>query len=234
MNDGWPAQMKASDYKILLVDDEPGIIEFLKYNLEKEGYSVISGNNGLEAVSLTQKHQPDLIILDVMMPVMDGLEACRQIRKNLGGNIPIIVFLTALGEDYSQINGLDAGADDYIIKPIKPKVFLSKIKSLLRRKKNEKDIKDIKVGELVINFENFTVTQNDREFILPKKEFELLNLLVSRPGKVFSREEILSIVWGNGVIVGDRTIDVHIRKLREKFGNSCIKTIKGFGYKFEI
>lgn len=225
--------METSDYKILLVDDEPDIIEFLKYNLEKEGYSVFTGNNGQEAISLAEKYQPDLIILDIMMPVMDGIEACREIRSISSLDHAVVVFLTARGEDYSQISGFDAGADDYIIKPIKPKIFISKVRALLRRKAPDKTAKVIESGKLQINLENFQVTYNGKKYSLPKKEFDLLNLLISKPGKVFSREEILATVWGTEVIVGDRTIDVHIRKLREKFGNNSITTAKGFGYKFE-
>lgn len=220
-------------HKILLVDDEPDIIEFLSYNLEKEGFTVFSANSGVEALKQATKHKPDLIVLDVMMPEMDGIETCMEIRKNKNLHDPIIVFLTARSEDYSQIAGLDAGADDYISKPVKPRVFISKIHSLFRRKNDggKKILNDSE--DLIIDKERYIVTYLDADHVLPKKEFELLALLFSRKGKVFTRTEILEKVWGDEVIVGDRTIDVHIRKLREKFGNDLIKTIKGVGYKLD-
>ncbi|WP_299777805.1 response regulator transcription factor [uncultured Formosa sp.] len=221
------------DIKILLVDDEPDILEIVGYNLSSEGYEVITAENGIEAVKKAKKEKPQLIIMDVMMPEMDGIEACEQIR-----NIPelkdtIITFLTARGEDYSQVAGFDAGADDYITKPVKPKVLVSKVKALLRRLKEESINESIvKIGDLTINRDEYKIVLKDEEIVLPRKEFELLSLLASKPGKVFKREEILDKVWGNEVVVGGRTIDVHIRKLREKIGDHCFKTVKGVGYKF--
>ncbi|EAQ38205.1 MULTISPECIES: response regulator transcription factor [Dokdonia] len=227
--------MKKKDLKILLVDDEPDILEIVGYNLSNEGYQVITGSNGLEAVKLAKKHQPHLIILDVMMPEMDGIEACEIIRSNKDLEQTIITFFTARGEDYSQVAGFDAGADDYITKPIKPKVLLSKVKALLRRFKNEEAPSQItKVGKLIINREEYKVFKGKEELSLPRKEFELLSLLTSKPGKVFTREDILDKVWGLEVVVGGRTIDVHIRKLREKIGDESFKTVKGVGYKFVI
>jgi two-component system alkaline phosphatase synthesis response regulator PhoP len=224
--------MKKKDIKILLVDDEPDILEIVGYNLTSEGYQVITAENGLEAVKKAKKELPNLIILDVMMPEMDGIEACELIRKNPDLQNTLIVFLTARGEDYSQVAGFDAGADDYITKPIKPKVLVSKVKGLLRRFKEE-DVSDtMTIGSLEINRDEYKITSKGKEIILPRKEFELLSLLASKPGKVFKRDEILDSVWGNEVIVGSRTIDVHIRKLREKIGDDSFKTIKGVGYKF--
>ena len=223
--------MSLKKFKILLVDDEPDILEIISYTLKNEGYSVYTAANGIEAIDLARKINPTLIILDVMMPQMDGVEACEIIRNDSEIGDTIITFLSARGEDYSQIAGFNAGADDYITKPIKPRVLKSKIKSLLRRSNSED--KDF------INFENMTIDRNNYKLIiegnelsLPKKEFELLFLLCSKPGKVFRREFILESVWGKEVVVGDRTIDVHIRKLREKIGDSYFKTIKGVGYKF--
>ena len=220
-------------HTILLVDDEPDILEFLSYNIRKEGYKVFTASNGEEAVRLTQQLNPSLILLDVMMPKMDGIETCQIIRKDLNLTQPIIAFLTSRAEDYAQIAGFEAGADDYITKPIRPRLLLSKIESLLRRLEKSNGIQ-ISVGEksLKIDRETFTVKFENTELILPKKEFELLELLASRPGKVFNREQILAIVWGNETIVGERTIDVHIRKLREKLGDDYIRTIKGIGYTF--
>lgn len=228
--------MKKKDIKILLVDDEPDILEILSYNLSAEGYQVFTANNGLEGVSKAKKKQPHLIVLDVMMPEMDGIEACETIRSTKGLENTIITFLTARGEDYSQVAGFDAGADDYITKPIKPKVLISKVKALLRRlKEEESDSEDIvTVGNIVINREEYKIVNNGTELVLPRKEFELLSLLTSKPGKVFKREVILDRVWGNEVVVGGRTIDVHIRKLREKIGEEHFKTIKGVGYKFVL
>ena len=222
-----------SKYKILLVDDEPDIIEFIQYNLKKEGYQVFSAMNGRDAITLAEKHIPDLILLDVMLPEMDGIETCEEIRSIEGLQQTTIAFLTARTEDYSQIAGFEAGGDDYITKPIKPKVLLSRIKALLKRsqvKVYEED--NVSVNhDITIDRERFLVLKQGEEIILPKKEFELLNLLISRPGKVFTREEIFQTVWGDNVIVGDRTIDVHIRKLREKIGEDLIQTVKGVGYK---
>jgi two-component system alkaline phosphatase synthesis response regulator PhoP len=224
--------MKKKDIKILLVDDEPDILEIVGYNLSAEGYQVITAENGLEGVKKAKKELPHLIILDVMMPEMDGIEACENIRKIPDLENSIITFLTARGEDYSQVAGFDAGADDYITKPIKPKVLVSKVKALLRRFKEEDVADTVKVGNLVINRDEYKIISKGKELILPRKEFELLSLLASKPGKVFKRDEILDTVWGNEVIVGGRTIDVHIRKLREKLGDNSFKTIKGVGYKF--
>ncbi|MDO7170924.1 response regulator transcription factor [Mariniflexile sp. AS56] len=224
--------MKKKDIKILLVDDEPDILEIVGYNLSNEGYQVITAENGSEGVKKAKKELPNLIILDVMMPEMDGIEACELIRKNPDLQNTLIVFLTARGEDYSQVAGFDAGADDYITKPIKPKVLVSKVKALLRRFKEEEVADSFKVGSLEINRDEYKITSNGKEIILPRKEFELLSLLASKPGKVFKRDEILDNVWGNEVVVGGRTIDVHIRKLREKIGDESFKTIKGVGYKF--
>ncbi|MDP5229421.1 MAG: response regulator transcription factor, partial [Cellulophaga sp.] len=228
--------MKKKDIKILLVDDEPDILEILNYNLSQEGYEVFTAKNGLEAVSKAKKKHPHLIILDVMMPEMDGIEACEIIRNTPGLEETIITFLTARSEDYSQVAGFDAGADDYITKPIKPKVLVSKVKALLRRlKEDDAATEDIvKVGNIVINREEYKIINNGEELILPKKEFELLALLTSKPNKVFKREDILDKVWGNEVVVGGRTIDVHIRKLREKIGDDHFKTVKGVGYKFVL
>ena len=226
--------MKKNDIKILLVDDEADILEIVGYNLSSEGYQVITASNGIEAIEKAKKYKPQLIILDVMMPEMDGIEACEKLRGIPDLSNTIITFLTARGEDYSQIAGFDAGADDYITKPIKPKVLVSKVKALLRRLKESDNPSDtiIKVGALVINREEYKITNKGQEIILPRKEFELLSLLATKPNKVFKREEILDKVWGNEVVVGGRTIDVHIRKLREKIGDKSFKTVKGVGYKF--
>ncbi len=225
----------STDIKILLVDDEPDIIEFLSYNLKKEGFNIFTAQNGIEAIKKAKEIKPDLILLDVMMPEMDGIEVCEKIREISEINETIIAFLTARGEDYSQIAGFDAGADDYITKPIKPKVLISRIKALLKR--TEKKIKTEKInlvlnnGNLIIDTEKYIITLNGDEISLPKKEFELLNLLASNPGKVFVRDDIFDKIWGEEVIVGERTIDVHVRKLREKLGDDLIQTIKGVGYK---
>ncbi len=227
--------MKKKNIKILLVDDEPDILEIVGYNLSNEGYQIIKASNGKEAIRIAKKELPHLIIMDVMMPEMDGMEACENIRKIPELQNVIITFLSARNEDYSQVAAFDAGADDYIAKPIKPKLLVSKVKSLLRRLKEEKqDSETLHVGEIVINREEYKIIKDDKEIILPRKEFELFYLLASRPGKVFKRDEILDKVWGNEVIVGGRTIDVHIRKLREKIGDDFFKTIKGVGYKFEV
>ena len=225
--------MKKKDTRILLVDDEPDILEIVGYNLSSEGYDVITAENGLEAISKAKKHKPHLIILDVMMPEMDGIEACEKIRSIPDLSETVITFLTARGEDYSQVAGFDAGADDYITKPIKPKVLVSKVKALLRRfKESDSEDTSITLGNLVINREEYKIVVGKEEIVLPRKEFELLALLASKPGKVFKREDILDRVWGNEVVVGGRTIDVHISKLREKIGDEKFKTVKGVGYKF--
>jgi two-component system alkaline phosphatase synthesis response regulator PhoP len=230
--------MEDNSFKILLVDDEIDILEFISYNLEKEGYKVYTATNGAEAIRLAEKKQPHLIILDVMMPEMDGIAACEELRKIPSLQNTIIAFLTARNEDYSQIAGFEAGADDYITKPIRPKVLVSRVKALLKRTGvstqpvAEPDVNTVSIGNLIIDKERYLIRMNDTEMILPRKEFELLSLLVSKPGKVFTREEIYYTVWGDSVVVGDRTIDVHIRKLREKIGNDHIKTLKGIGYKF--
>ncbi len=227
--------MEASDFKILLVDDEPDILEFVGYNLEKEGFKIKTANNGEEAIEKAKKHKPHLILLDVMMPGMDGIETCDVLRKIPDLDGTLIAFLTARGEDYSQVAGFEAGADDYITKPIKPKVLISRIRALLRRIGNSEEEKTTtaEFGDLVIDQEKYQVRLRGKKLDLPRKEFELLSLLASRPGKVFSREEIMDKIWGTDVIVGGRTIDVHIRKLREKIGDEKIRTIKGVGYKFE-
>ncbi|TYP77180.1 response regulator transcription factor [Aquimarina intermedia] len=227
--------MSNKDITILLVDDEPDILEIVSYNLSAEGFTVVTADNGVKAIKLAKKRKPQLVILDVMMPEMDGIEACEQIRKIPELQNTIITFLTARSEDYSQLAGFDAGADDYITKPIRPKVLVSKVNALLRRFKNE-DISEsvVKIGNLVINRDEYKIVKDKKEIVLPRKEFELLSLLASKPGKVFKREDILDKVWGNEVIVGGRTIDVHIRKLREKIGDESFKTIKGVGYKFVV
>ena len=228
--------MNKKDIKILLVDDEPDILEFMSYNLSNEGYKVYTATNGEEAIEKAKSKSPHLILLDVMMPKMDGIEACENLRKlsKLGDKL-IIVFLTARSEDYTQVAGLEAGADDYITKPVKIKVLISKVKSLLRRMQDGA-YRDslIEVGSLVVNREEYKIIYKGEEKILPRKEFELLSLLASKPNKVFEREVILDRVWGNEVIVGGRTIDVHIRKLREKIGDRHFKTVKGVGYKYVI
>jgi two-component system alkaline phosphatase synthesis response regulator PhoP len=220
--------------KILLVDDELDIIELIKYNLEKEGYEIHTATNGKEAINIAKKVKPDLILLDVMMPEMDGIETCTIIRENEQLQHTLIAFLTARGEDYSQIAGFDSGADDYITKPIKPKVLVSRVKALLRRITTHTENLNETLEGISIDREKYLVVKDGKELNLPKKEFELLALLLSKPGKVFTRETILNDVWGQDIVVGDRTIDVHIRKLREKIGEELIKTVKGVGYKFEI
>ncbi|MDA8970724.1 response regulator transcription factor [Flavobacteriaceae bacterium] len=225
--------MKKKDTTILLVDDELDILEIIGYNLSAEGYNVVTAQNGVEAIKKAKKHKPELIILDVMMPQMDGIEACEKLRLIPELSETVITFLTARGEDYSQVAGFEAGADDYITKPIKPKVLTSKVKSLLRRFNTQDDSQQIlKLGNITINREEYKIFVDTQEMALPRKEFELLSLLASKPGKVFKREDILDRVWGNDVVVGGRTIDVHIRKLREKIGEQKFKTIKGVGYKF--
>jgi two-component system alkaline phosphatase synthesis response regulator PhoP len=227
--------MKKKDIKILLVDDEKDILEIVGYNLTQEGYQIFTACNGKEAIIKAKKELPQLIIIDVMMPEMDGIEACENIRKIPELQDTIITFLTARSEDYSQVAGFDAGADDYIAKPIKPKVLVSKVKALLRRLKSEtKPNSTLTVGNIEINREEYKIINSGKEIVLPRKEFELFYLLATKPGKVFTREEILDKVWGNEVVVGGRTIDVHIRKLREKIGDDFFKTIKGVGYKIEF
>lgn len=223
-----------SKYKVLIVDDEPDILEFMEYNLRKEGYNVLTAKNGSEAVEKAKREIPQLILLDIMMPVMDGIEACRIMRTQPALNNTVIAFLTARNEEYSQIAGFDVGADDYISKPIKPRVLLSRIKALLRRFNGDQKDQGVKIGNLEIDRERYLVYKNGESMIFPRKEFELLALLTSKPGKVFTREDILQRVWGTDIIVGDRTIDVHIRKIREKLGDDSIKTVKGIGYKFDI
>jgi two-component system alkaline phosphatase synthesis response regulator PhoP len=224
--------MKKENTKILLVDDEPDIVEIIRFNLEQKGYQIFTASDGLEAIKIAEKKIPHLIIMDVMMPNLDGIEACERLRQDNRFNDTIIMFLTARGEDYSYVAAFDAGADDYVTKPIKPKVLLSKVKGLLRRFEEKEDIQNlIAFNHLVIDRDAYKIIKKGKELSLPRKEFELIYLLASKPGKVFTREKIMDKVWG-GDIVGDRTIDVHIRKLREKIGEHYIKTIKGIGYKF--
>jgi two-component system, OmpR family, alkaline phosphatase synthesis response regulator PhoP len=219
---------------ILLVDDDPDIREFVTFNLAKEGYNVVTAKDGAEGVEAVKKHRPDLVLLDVMMPGMDGIEACEAIRTNPDIASTLIAFLSARGEDYSQVAGFDAGADDYITKPIRPKVLVSRVKALLRRNVKESEpVGNIERGDLLINLEKYQVFRDGNVVEMHRKEFELLHLLASKPGKVFSRDSIMDRVWGSEVVVGGRTIDVHIRKIREKIGDERIKTIKGVGYKFE-
>ena len=227
--------MDNSKYSILLVDDEEDIIEFLSYNLKKEGYNVITANNGIKAIEKAKKHKPNLILMDVMMPEMDGIGAVREIRKVQELDNIIIMFLTARSEYYSQIAGFESGADDYVSKPIKPRVLLSRISPILRRTADKEKLGQssvLEVDGLIINREKFVVVKNGIELMLPNKEFKIVYLLASAPNKVFSRDEIFENVWDEDVIVGDRTIDVHIRKIREKLGNEYIRTVKRVGYKF--
>lgn len=228
--------MNNTDYRILLVDDEPDILEFISYNLKREGYQVITADNGFRAIELAKELTPHLIILDVMMPEMDGMTTCKELKQIPSLSTCIIMFLTARGEEYSQLAGFEAGADDYVSKPIKPNLLTSRIRALLRRHGGPTEDKGqtVKVGAVTIDRERYVILKDDEEIVLPKKEFELLNLLASKPNKVFSREEIFAKVWGNNVVVGDRTIDVHVRKLREKIGLQLIKTVKGVGYKFDL
>ena len=221
-------------FKILVVDDEPDILEFLSYNLEKEGFLVETAENGKQALEKAKKNQPDIVLLDVMMPEMDGIEACRTMREMPQFEHTIIAFLTARTEDYSQIAGFETGADDYISKPIKPRVLVSRLRALLRRyEAKESKSTFLEVGNIQIDRERYLIIFNGKEMAVPRKEFELIYLLASKPGKVFKRDEILNEIWGRDIIVGDRTIDVHIRKLREKLGEELIRTVKGIGYKFE-
>ncbi|MCW3127759.1 MAG: two-component system response regulator, partial [Bacteroidetes bacterium] len=218
--------MEMNDFKILLVDDEQDVLEFMKYNLEKEGFWVYTAPNGADGIQIAKKVRPHLIVLDLMMPVKDGIATCRELRSMPEFKNTLITFLTARDEDYSQITALESGADDYITKPIKPKVFISRVNALMRRLDDGSMVNNIKVANIEIDKEKYKVIQNGKDINLPRKEFELLCLLASRPGRVFKREEILNKVWGNDTIVGDRTIDVHIRKLREKIGEELFKTIK--------
>jgi two-component system alkaline phosphatase synthesis response regulator PhoP len=230
--------MKWSDFSILLVDDEKDILEFLSYNLRSEGFSIYTATNGKEAVKIAAEVKPHLVLMDVMMPEMDGIEACGEIRANPSLEHTLVAFLTARGEDYSQIAGFEAGGDDYITKPIRPKVLVSRIKALLKRRNTggqrleNKQESRLGSGNLIIDKERYVVIKKGKDISLPRKEFELLSLLISKPEKVFTREEIFDRVWGENIVVGDRTIDVHIRKLREKIGEKHIKTVKGIGYKF--
>ena len=223
--------------KILLVDDEKDILEIMSYNLKKEGYDVFTARDGQSAINKALDIEPQLIVLDIMMPGMDGITACQEMRKHESLKKSVIIFLTARNEDFAQIAALESGGDDFISKPITPKVFLAKVKTYLRRfstDTNADTARELEFEGLVINFERYIVIREGHEIILPRKEFELLALLASKPGKVFTREEIFSKVWGNDIVVGDRTIDVHIRKIREKIGLSLIRTVKGVGYTFEI
>ena len=230
--------MNWSDYKILLVDDEKDILEFLSYNLRNEGFHIFTASNGKEAVHISKEIKPNLILMDVMMPEMDGIAACEEIRSIPSLENTLVAFLTARAEDLSQIAGFEAGGDDYITKPIKPKVLVSRIKALLKRRNLKMEGSDtgsankILSGELVIDKERYLVLKKGKDIVLPRKEFELLSLLISKPEKVFTREEIFDSVWGENIVVGDRTIDVHIRKLREKLGDKYIQTVKGIGYKY--
>ncbi|MDG2343373.1 MAG: response regulator transcription factor [Flavobacteriales bacterium] len=227
------AQDEIAVNKILLVDDESDIVDLIKYNLEKEGYIVATASNGVECISTAKSFLPDLILLDVMMPEMDGIETCMQIREDKDLKNTLVALLTARSEDYSQIAGFESGADDYITKPIKPRVLVSRIKALLRRKEVKNTTQNVS-DKLSIDEEKYVAIIKGEEKLLPKKEFELLALLFLKPGKVYTREVILNKVWGDDIVVGDRTIDVHIRKLREKIGDSYIKTVKGVGYKLEL
>jgi len=226
--------MDKSEIKILCVDDEPDILEILKYNLSNQGYQISTAKDGKIAIKKAKEIIPNLIVMDIMMPNMDGIEACEILRSDESFNDTLIMFLTARGEDYSYVAGYEAGADDYVTKPVKPKILLSKVKGLLRRSKkySEKEVDEIVFGDLRINRDKYKVYTSDKSISLPRKEFELLNLLASKPDKVFKREKIMEKVWGEQVFVGDRTIDVHIRKLRKKIGDKYFKTVKGVGYKF--
>ncbi|NPA67142.1 MAG: response regulator transcription factor [Chlorobi bacterium] len=228
--------METSDYKILIIDDEKDVREILKFNISNAGYKVYTAKDGLEGLKTAEEKKPHLIILDVMMPNMDGYETCEKIRKLPDNLKTVIIFLSARGEDYSQITGFEAGGDDYVTKPVNPKVLISKIKASLKRFKIDEPEKDkiITFGDYKLNKKEYVLLKGNENIILPKKQFEILRLLVSNPNHVFSREEIFEKIWGNDVIVGSRTIDVHIRKIREKTGIKNIKTLKGIGYKFEI
>lgn len=221
--------------KVLIVDDEPDILEIISFNLTKEGYEILTAKNGIEGLEKVSVFKPHLVILDIMMPKMDGVELCKILRSKQEYNDMLIIFLTALSDEFSQIKGLETGADDYVNKPISPKVLVSRVNAIFRRfNKNKEEGKSVRLGNIVIDPERFMVVLNGEGVVLAKKEFELLYLLASKPGRVFLRNEILSQVWGAEVIVGDRTIDVHIRKIRQKLGIDCITTVKGVGYKFEV
>ncbi len=226
--------MEGKVKQILIADDEPDILEIIRYNLEKEGYEVITAKDGNEAIEKAKEFYPDLIILDIMMPRKNGVEVCQILRTQPSFQDTLIIFLTAMSDESSQIKGLETGADDYISKPISPKVLVSRVNALFRRVTNKEAGKTLQIGNIGIDPVKFIVTIDDKEVILAKKEFELIYLLASKPGRVFLRNEILTQVWGNEVIVGDRTIDVHVRKVRQKLGIDCITTVKGVGYKFEI
>ena len=226
--------MDISSIKVLVVDDDPDIVEILKYNLKNSGYSVKSAGNGVEAIKKAKKFIPDIILMDVMMPEMSGIEACEEIKNIDQLSQAIIIFLSARSEDYTQISAYDAGADDYISKPVKPKILLKKISNIAKKINSEKKAPwIIDLGSIKINKEEYVVIKDKKEILLPRKEFELLFLLATKPDKVFTREEIMNKVWGTQVVVGDRTIDVHVRKLRKKIGEKHIKTLKGVGYKFK-
>ena len=226
--------MELKQRKILVADDEPDILEIIQYNLKKEGYDVLTAKDGDDALTKAKQYKPDLIILDIMMPKRTGVEVCEILRAQPAFKETLIIFLTALSDETSHIKGLETGGDDYIAKPISPKVLVSRVNALFRRSSKDQQDKVIKIDSLQIDPDKFEVKLDGREVILAKKEFELLHLLASRPGRVFLRNEILNQVWGNDVIVGDRTIDVHIRKVRQKLGIDCITTVKGVGYKFSL
>ena len=228
--------MSTVKQKILIVDDEPDILELIEYNLKKEGYQVFLANNGQEGINIAKKVHPDLIILDIMMPKMDGIEACRLMRAIPEFKNTFMVFLTARSEEYSEIAGFNVGADDYIAKPIKPRALVSRINAILRRNTGTEEVSEnkLEIGDLVIDREAYLVFQGGNKVVLAKKEFELLYLLASKPGKVYTRESILKNIWEDSVVVTNRTIDVHIRKLREKLGETYVSTVKGVGYKFEL
>jgi two-component system alkaline phosphatase synthesis response regulator PhoP len=228
--------MSTVKQKILIVDDEPDILELVEYNLKKEGYQVFTASNGQEGIALAKKVHPDLIVLDIMMPKMDGIEACRLMRAIPEFKSTFMVFLTARSEEYSEIAGFNVGADDYIAKPIKPRALVSRINAILRRNNTNEELSEnkIEIGDLVIDREAYLVFQSGEKVVLAKKEFELLYLLASKPGKVYTRESILKNIWEDSVVVTNRTIDVHIRKVREKLGEHYVSTVKGVGYKFEL
>lgn len=226
--------MESKLKKVLVVDDEPDIVEIISYNLSKEGYEIQTAKNGIEALEKAEFFKPDLVILDIMMPKMNGVEVCQILRSKPEYNNTLIIFLTALSDEVSQIKGLETGADDYVNKPISPKVLISRVNAIFRRLHKDDDGKVLKLGNMIIDPEKFMVVLNGKDVVLAKKEFELLFLLASKPGRVFLRNEILSQVWGSDVIVGDRTIDVHVRKIRQKLGIDCVTTVKGVGYKFEL